>query len=190
MSQTLDTHFATLSQWREELLALRAILLAAGLREEWKWSSPVYTHEGQNVAIVWGFKDRATLGFFKGVLLDDPERILEVPGENSRSSRIVNFTDPAKIAQLKPVLLAYLAEAKEKAAVKIALAKDDLAYPDELSEALATDPELAAAFEALTPGRRRSWVLHVSQAKQAATRQARIAKAAPAIRAGKGFNDR
>lgn len=186
----LDTHFANLTQWREELLALRAILLASGLTEERKWYSPVYTHDGQNVAIIWGFKDRATLGFFKGVLLEDPEQILSVPGENSRSSRIVNFTDTARIEALRPVLMSYLAEAIRKAAVKIDLPKDDLDYPDELTERLAADPELAAAFDALTPGRRRSWVLHLSQAKQSATRVARLEKAAPKIMAGKGLNDR
>lgn len=190
MGKDLDTHFANLTDWRDELHALRAILRGVGLVEEWKWRSPVYTHDGHNVAIIWGFKDRATLGFFKGVLLDDPEGILQVPGENSRSSRIVNFTDTARIKALEPVLKAYLAEAIQKAAVKIDLPKDDLDYPEELVERLAGDPELAAAFDALTPGRRRSWVLNFSQPKQAQTRVNRIEKAAPKIMQGKGLNDR
>lgn len=186
----LDTYFAQPSPWREALLALRALLIEAGLTEEWKWHSPVYTHQGQNVAILWGFKDRAALGFFKGVLLDDPQAILEVPGENSRTSRIVNFTDTARINALRPVLRAYLIKAIAKAAIKIDLPKDDLVYPKELLDRLAADPLLSTAFDALTPGRRRSWVLHLLQAKQTATRLGRIDKARPAILAGKGMNDR
>lgn len=185
-----DDYFTELTDWREELLALRAVLLAAGLTEAWKWHSPVYTQDGHNVAILWGFKDRATLGFFKGVLLDDPKGILEAPSENSRSSRVVNFTDMARIKALGPALTAYLAEAIQKAAVRIDLPKDDLEYPDELTQRLAVDADLAVAFDALTPGRRRSWVLHVSQAKQPQTRHDRIDRAVPKIMAGKGMNDR
>lgn len=190
MTKELDKHFSELTDWREELLALRRLVLASGLTEEWKWSAPVYTHGGHNVAIIWGFKDRATLGFFKGVLLDDPEGILVVPGENSRTSRVVNFTDLDRIEALRPVLSARLAEAIEKAATKIELPTDDLDYPEELILRLAGDPDLAAAFDALTPGRRRSWVLNFVQAKQTQTRLARIDKAVPKIMQGKGMNDR
>lgn len=191
MTETkIASFFAKDSHWQSELIALRALLQQAGLTEEWKWSSPVYTHQGHNVAIVWGFKDRAALGFFKGVLLDDPQHILEVPGENSRTSRVVNFTSVTQIEAQASVLRSYIAEAMEKAAVRIDLPKDDLDAPDELTERLAADPDLAQAFDALTPGRRRSWLLHIGQAKQPETRHARINKAAPRIMAGKGLNDR
>ncbi|TWI33309.1 YdeI/OmpD-associated family protein [Paracoccus sulfuroxidans] len=190
MTKDLDTHFANLTQWRDELLALREILVASGLTEEWKWRSPVYTHGGHNVAIIWGFKDRATLGFFKGVLLDDPATVLRAQSENSRTSRIVDFTSTDQIKALEPALKQLIADAITKADDKIDLPKDDLAYPDELTERLAADPELATAFDALTPGRRRSWVLHISQAKQSQTRHDRIDRARPKIMASKGMNDR
>ncbi|WP_134681139.1 YdeI/OmpD-associated family protein [Paracoccus ravus] len=188
----VEAYFDNPGLWPDEQRALREILLASPLTEDFKWRSPVYTHQGANIAIIWGFKDRAALGFFKGVLLKDPEGILDAPGENSRSSRGANFTDLATIKALRPTLLAYIDEAiaLENAGAKVDLPKDDLDYPQELVDRLDKDADFKFAFEALTPGRRRSWVLHVSQAKQSETRIARIDKAAPKIREGKGLNDR
>lgn len=188
----LDAFFSDLREWRAELLALREILLECGLVETFKWASPVYTWDGANVAIIWGFKDRAALGFFKGVLLKNPENILEAPGENSRSSRVVNFTSLDAVRKAAPVLRAYIAEAIdiEKQGLTIDLPKDDLDYPEELVARLDTDDEFRTAFEALTPGRRRGWVLHFSTAKQSATRASRIEKAAPKILQGRGMQDR
>jgi uncharacterized protein YdeI (YjbR/CyaY-like superfamily) len=188
----VEVFFGKLNTWREELAALRAILLGSGLREEFKWRSPVYTFDGGNLAIIWGFKDHAALGFFKGVLLRDEAGILVAQGENSRSARVVKFTSPAEIAALEATLRDYIREAieVEKAGLKVDLPKDDLDYPPELVDKLDADAAFRAAFEALTPGRRRGYVLHVSQAKQTATRAARIEKAAPKIFAGKGFNER
>lgn len=177
--------------WREELLALRAIMLESPLTEAFKWRSPVYTFAGGNVASIARYKQRAVLSFFKGVLLEDPAGILAKPGDNSRSARTVSFTSVAGIEALRPVLLDYLGRAAriEQEGLKVDFPEDDLAIPDELTEALARDPDLAAAFEALTPGRRRGWILHIGQAKQSKTRVSRIAKAAPSILQGKGMHD-
>lgn len=177
----LDAHFAAVRDWRAEVLALRALLLTTPLTEDFKWRAPVYTWQGANVCIIWGFRDCCTLGFFKGVLLSDPAGILAPPGPNSRASRTVDFTDTARIAALAPVLRSYIDEAIgiETAGRKIEFAKDDLDYPPELTQRLKADPALSAAFDALTPGRRRGWVLHVLTARQPATRHARIDKAAP-----------
>ena len=184
--------YADQERWHDELAALRAILNDSGLCEEFKWRSPVYTHDGHNVALVWGFKDHAALGFFKGVLLKDKAGILVAQGENSRSTRVVKVTSVAQVTRLAPTLAAYLTEAIgiEKAGLKVDLPKDDLDYPAELVDRLDADDRFRAAFEALTPGRRRSWVLHFSQAKQSETRISRIEKAAGKIFAGKGLNDR
>ncbi|MDS9470115.1 YdeI/OmpD-associated family protein [Paracoccus sp. MBLB3053] len=189
--ERIDEFFAAQTAWRDELVLLRKILLDSPLVEEFKWSSPVYTYGGGNVAILWGFKDRATIGFFKGVLLRDPEGILEAPGPNSRSSRCANFTDAAEIERLAPVLGAYVHEAIEieRSGAKVDLPKDDLDYPDELVDRLDSDPQFRHAFELLTPGRRRGWVLHFSQPKMPATRHGRIEKALARILAGKGMHD-
>ena len=184
--------YADQERWHDELAALRAILNDSGLCEEFKWRSPVYTHDGHNVALVWGFKDHAALGFFKGVLLKDKAGILVAQGENSRSTRVVKVTSVAQVTRLAPTLAAYLTEAIgiEKAGLKVDLPKDDLDYPAELVDRLDADDRFRAAFEALTPGRRRSWVLHFGQAKQSETRVSRIDRAAEKIFAGKGLNDR
>lgn len=178
-------------EWQPELLALRAIMLESPLTETFKWRSPVYTWDGANVASISRYKERAVLSFFKGALLDDPDAILALPGENSRSARTVSFTSVDQVNALRPVLLNYLNRAVqiEKDGLKVDFPKDDLPPPDELTRALAGDPDLAQAFDALTPGRRRGWILHFSQAKQSATRASRIAKAAPLILQGKGMHD-
>ena len=138
-SVRLDAFFSHLTDWRAELLALRTILLDAGLTETFKWSSPVYTAHDGNVAIIWGFKDRAAIGFFKGVLMKDPEGLLEAPGENSRSSRMINFTGLDQIEAAAPALRAYIAEAVdiERQGLKVDLPKDDLDLCRKVNAALA-----------------------------------------------------
>ena len=130
--------------------------------------------------------------FFKGALLDDPAGILDLPGPNSRAARVARFGSVAEVEARRDVLLDTIARAaeNERQGLQVDLPKDDLDYPDELIEALDTDPALREAFEALTPGRQRGWVLHFSGAKKSETRTGRIEKAVPAILAGKGMHDR
>jgi len=188
----LDSFFASQDRWQAELAALRQILLGCGLHEEFKWSSPCYTVNGGNVAILWGFKDNATLGFFKGVLLKDEQNLLVAPGENSRSSRIFKFTCLGQIRAIEHTVRAYVTEAMEleRAGAKVDLPKDDLAYPEELLARLKCDPELQAAFEALTPGRKRGYALYFAQPRQSATRVGRIEKMREKILAGEGLQER
>ena len=190
--QKVEAFYAGAKAWRAELAALRRILSATPLEETFKWRSPCYTYAGANIATVWGLKEACVLSFFKGVLLKDPEGLLTAPGENSRSVRMAKFTRLADIRAAAPVLKAYVAEAiaAEKAGLKVEFRKDDLDYPEELVARLEADPAFDVAFHALTPGRRRGYVLHVSQAKQPSTRTARIEKHAARILAGKGLHDR
>lgn len=187
-----EAFFAGAQTWRDELRALRDILRDCPVTEDFKWRSPCYTYQNGNVATVWGLKDACALSFFKGVLLKDPEGILTAPGENSRSVRMVKFTALSQITAREAVLKDYILEAVEleKAGLKVDLPKDDLSYPEELVDRLENDPAFKAAFEALTPGRRRGYVLTFAGAKQSATRHARIDKHAPRILAGKGLHDR
>lgn len=187
----VDAIFATATLWHDELAAVRAILLDTELTEEFKWRAPCYTFRGGNVAMLWGFREACTLGFFKGVLMADPEGVLAAPGENSRASRTLRFTSVAQIRAMEPVIRAYVAEAIriETAGMKVDFPKDDLPHPAELTARLAADPALSAAFAALTPGRQRGWVLQFSAPKRPETRSARIDRAAPRILEGKGPND-
>lgn len=180
-------------EWQNELNALRHILLDCGLTETFKWRGPVYMWKGANLAALGRMKACAVLSFFRGVLLDDPDGLLQAPGKNSRSSRVVRFTDCARVAQAETTLRALIAQAihAEDQGLKVNLPKDDLPdYPEELIARFDQDAPLRLAFGALTPGRRRGWLLHFSQAKQSATRTTRIARAVPHILAGKGMHDR
>lgn len=188
----VDAYLNGVEKWRQEIEALRSILLDCPLREELKWRSPCYTYRKSNLVTIWGLKDCSALGFFKGVLLKDAAGILAAPGENSRSMRVMKFTGLPEIRERRSLVKEYVLEAveAEKAGMKVEFRQDDLADPEELTAKLAEDPALKAAFESLTPGRQRGYRLHFSGARQARTRVARIEKCVPRILEGKGLNDR
>lgn len=187
----VDKSFTKAKLWREEADALRAILLASGLDEELKWGKPCYVHDGKNIAIIQRLKDFLALMFFKGALLNDPDGVLERQGPNSRSGFRIRFTSVKDVARMKKSVKALIREAVdvEKKGLKVEKS-DDLDMPEELADAFNEDPDFKAAFDALTPGRRRGYVLHFSGAKQSATRAARIEKYRDKIFDGKGFHDR
>jgi len=178
--------------WPEELKALRTIVLECGLHEELKWGVPVYTFQKKNIVVVAAFKMYCSLSFFKGSLLSDTHNILSQAGENTQSARLIRFTNVKEIVKLKSVLKAYLFEAMEieKSGLKVAFKKpEDFVMPEEFENRLKMMPALKKAFDALTPGRQKSYLLHFSQAKQAKTRESRIEKCIPQILKGKGFNE-
>ncbi|OWU82901.1 hypothetical protein ATO6_21610 [Oceanicola sp. 22II-s10i] len=181
-----------LTNWQDEARMFREILLATPLVETFKWRQPCYGWEGENVALVGVFRDFCALSIFRGVLLNDPEGILVPPGENSRSARIFRATSTEDISAHRDALHACLLEAIElhRAGRTVAPMDGDPDHPEELTEALDADPGLAEAFAALTPGRRRGWILQFAGAKQAATRRSRIEKAMPRILEGQGPHDR
>lgn len=178
--------------WAKELAQLRRILRECGLTEECKWGAPCYTVQGKNIVIIGSFREYCSLMFFKGALLQDSEGILTALTENMHVGRMIQFTDYRKILALEPVLKAYLYEAieVEKAGLKVASKPvSEYAFPEELQRKLDEDPAFKSAFEALTPGRQKGYLLHFSAAKQAKTREARIEKCLPLIFAGKGLNE-
>lgn len=176
--------------WPRELRFLRKIMLDCGLTEEVKWDVPCYTYQNSNIAIVAAFKESATLSFFKGALLSDSEVILDKPGEYTQAARLVRFKDIKKIAELEDTIKAYVFEAIEieKAGLKVKTKPvSEFVVPEELKSAFKQNPDLKEAFNALTPGRQRAYLLHFSGAKQAKTRESRIQKCIPQIMMGKGF---
>jgi uncharacterized protein YdeI (YjbR/CyaY-like superfamily) len=177
--------------WRGEMEKVRGILLESGLDEEIKWGKPCFAFEGKNVAILQPFKAFCSLMFFKGALLKDTHGLLKSQGENTQSALRLEFTSEADVK--KSVLKEYVKQAiaVEKSGLKVEFkAKDELELPEELTKILKKDRKLGKAFEALTPGRRRAYVMHFTAAKQPQTRIARIEKCAPKILAGLGMNDR
>jgi uncharacterized protein YdeI (YjbR/CyaY-like superfamily) len=187
----VDAFVGRAKKWRAETEKLRSILLDCGLDEDLKWGKPCFSVDGKNVAIIQPFKEHCSLLFFKGALLRDTHGLLRSQGANTQSAMRLEYTSEAQIK--KGVLSSYVKQAiaVEKAGLKVDFkAKRELELPEELTKILKKDKKLAKAFDALTPGRRRAYVMHFSAAKQSATRTARIEKHIPKILAGKGMNDR
>jgi uncharacterized protein YdeI (YjbR/CyaY-like superfamily) len=187
----VDAYISRSEQWPGELAALRPILLGCGLTEEIKWGKPCYCHQGRNILILQEMKEFLGLMFFKGALLSDPDGVLEEQGQNSRSARRLRFTSVEDVARLADTVAAYVDEAirVEQAGLRVG-SPPELVLVEELRERLDRDPELEAAFESLTPGRRREYNLYFSGAKQAKTRAGRIDRCAAWILDGKGLRDR
>ncbi len=187
----LNKLFGSARLWRQEANELRKIVLRAGLTEELKWGKACYTHDGKNICIIQRMKGFLALLFFKGALLKDPDNVLEVQGANSRGGYRMRFTSVQDVAKMAKSVKDYIREAieVERAGLKVEKASD-LQYPEELVDKFAEDAPLRAAFEKLTPGRKRGYVLHFSDAKQSKTRVARIEKYRSRILTGKGLQER
>lgn len=186
----VDAFVGRAKAWRGEIQKLRSILLDCGLDEDLKWGKPCFQFEGKNVAIIQPFKAHCALMFFKGALFQDTHGLLRSQGENTQAALRLEFTSVEQVT--KTLLQAYVKQAiaVEKSGAKVDFkAKRDLVYPEELTQSLKQDRRLAKAFDALTPGRRRAYVLHFAGAKQSQTRRARIEKCIPKILAGMGITD-
>lgn len=181
------------NNWQAELRLLREIVLECGLTEESKWGMPCYTYNSKNVLIVSAFKEFSAINFFKGSLLSDPHKLLVLPGENSQAARFVKFTHPSQIEKNRDILKAYIFEAieVEKSGLQVKFKSvSDYEVPEELEIKMNEIPALRTAFEALTPGRQKGYIIYFSQPKQSQTRFNRIDKSMEKIMKGLGWNDR
>lgn len=191
MNPKVDFYFNK-GSWQKELEQLRKIVLSCGLTEELKWGVPCYTLEKRNIVLMHVFNAYCALLFFKGALLQDADGILVQQTENVQAARQVRFTNAKEIVKLAPVLKAYIYEAieVERAGLKVPLKKTvEFTMPAEFKNKLDKMPALKKAFEALTPGRQRGYMLHFSSPKQSKTRESRIEKSMKQILQGKGLND-
>lgn len=189
-SPKVDAYIGRSLKWPEEMRTLRDVLLGCGLAEDLKWGKPCYVHDGRNIAIMQEMKAFLALMFFKGALLEDTAGVLRSQGPNSRSALRIEYTSVADVERGAEVLRGYVQQAiaVEDAGLEVAPAPE-VELVAELADRLADDPALRAAFEGLTPGRRREYNLHIASAKQASTRAARVEKLAPQILAGKGLRE-
>lgn len=177
--------------WSTELHALRGILSKSGLIETAKWGVPCYTLNGKNVLLLSAFKNHCAISFFKGALLKDDAGLLSTPGPNSQASRLLKFSSPDAVEALREATLDFIQQAIaiENAGLQIEFQKSPEPWPEELQEWLEQDPVLKDAFEALTPGRQRGYVLYFSAPKQSKTRISRIEKCVDKIMNGEGLHD-
>lgn len=187
-----DTPECVTRKWATGLASLRRLCLAAGLTETAKWGHPCYMAGGRNVVLIGALKGDFRLNFFEAALMTDPDGVMERQGPNTRHPDSIRFTDNAQVAAMEPTLRAYLAEAKGYAEVGLRAPREatDVDLPEDLTQALDADPELAEAFHALTAGRQRSYVINLNGAKTAETRIRRIAGFRSKIMAGKGAVER
>lgn len=188
----VDAFFDKTGQWQTAYEALRGILLGCDLGEDLKWGKPCYSYNGKNVVLMHGFKDYCALLFMKGALFKDPANILISQTENVQSARQIRFTSAGQIEAMASTLKAYVEEAiaVEKAGLTVDFKNtEDFNMPEEFQHQLDRDPALKEAFEALTPGRQRGYLLHFSGAKQSTTRASRVEKCIPRILDGMGLHD-
>lgn len=178
--------------WKEALTTLRELLLETELVEEMKWGSPCYTLEGKNVIMLASFNEECGISFLKGIALVDEGGLLTKPGPNTRVARVCRFRSVEEVEERREHLRSLIRQAVEveRSGVEVVAPDDPSPVPFELQERLDADPELRQAFDELTPGRQRSYIIHVSGAKQSATRARRAERCAPKIMEGKGFNER
>jgi uncharacterized protein YdeI (YjbR/CyaY-like superfamily) len=179
-------------RWEAEIAAMRRVLAGFAMNEECKWGKPTYTVDGKNIVILQGFKEYFALGFFQGALLKDPKKVLVQLGQ-TQAGRVMKFTSAKEVKANAATIKAYVRDAiaVAKAGLRVAPKKtSDFPVPAELTQRFRKDPRFKRAFQALTPGRQRSYLYHFGAAKQSATRAARIEKALPAIFEGRGFLER
>lgn len=179
-------------RWQAEIAAMRRVLAGLPMQEERKWGKPTYTFDGKNIVILQDFKEYFALGFFQGALLKDSRKVLVQLGQ-VQAGRVMKFTSAKEITAKAATIKAYVREAiaVEKAGLRVKpKTTADFPVPEELRERFRREPRFKRAFEALTPGRQRSYLYHFAAAKQSATRAARIEKAMPAIFEGRGFLER
>jgi uncharacterized protein YdeI (YjbR/CyaY-like superfamily) len=192
MNPKVDFYFKKEKKWQEEIGKMRTIILDCQLTEELKWGCPCYTYEGNNIVLIHVFKDYCALLFMKGALFNDPIGLLVQQTENVQSARQIRFTHAEEIDEMAHIVKAYIQEAiaVEKSGLEVAFKETkEFPMPDEFQKELDENPALKTAFEALTPGRQRGYLLYFSGAKQSKTRLARVEKYAQHILNGKGLND-
>jgi uncharacterized protein YdeI (YjbR/CyaY-like superfamily) len=192
MNPKVDAFLSKAQNWQEEMELLRTIILDCGLEEDLKWGKPCYSFQNTNFVIIQPFKEYYSLLFFNGALLNDTNNILIKPGENTQAGRQVRFNNLQELKKLKSTLKSYIYKAIEieKSGLKV-VPKPKAAYPipDEFQSRLDAMPALKKAFEALTPGRQRAYLMHFAAAKQSKTREARVESYLQKILSGKGISD-
>jgi uncharacterized protein YdeI (YjbR/CyaY-like superfamily) len=147
------------------------------VEEVMKWSVPHFEYKGVLGGMA-AFKEHASFGFWKASLMRDPLKLFDGsnPGMGGRK-----VTDVAELPDDK-VLLEYMREAialNEQGAkvIKEKKPKKELEVPDYLLAALKKNKKARAAFEAFSPSHKREYIEWITEAKQEATRERRLAQA-------------
>jgi uncharacterized protein YdeI (YjbR/CyaY-like superfamily) len=190
MNKEVETYFSRAKNWKEEINAIRPILLEAGLTESYKWAAPCYTFNDKNILILAPYKEYFALGFFNGAQLTDPKGLLVKPGDHTRFGRQLRLENTQDIVNKTSIIKKFIKESirKETPAPLKSEAAPSIVV-EELNSVFKKNAALKKAFESLTPGRQRGYLIFFSAAKQPETRYARIEKYTKQILCGKGLTD-
>ena len=192
MNPKVDEYLSKTQKWQKEFEKLRMIILDCELTEELKWGVPCYTFQKGNIVLIHGFKEYCAILFIKGSLLHDAKGILIQQTTNVQAARQIRFTNVQEIVAMETTLKAYIYEAieVEKAGLEVDFKKNtEFIIPEEFQNKFNEIPALKTAFEALTPGRQRAYILYFSEPKQSKTRESRVEKYTQKILDGKGLYD-
>lgn len=192
MNKEVDIFIKKAKKWQVEIQLLRAILLECELEETLKWGQPCYVYNASNIVIIQAFKDHCDLGFFNGALLKDVKGLLVKAGENTQAGRQLRYTDNKEIVKQKSIIKSYIKEAISIAKTGKKMEKNEITATiivEELEDLFKKNTAFKKAFELLTPGRKRGYLIYFSGAKQSETRITRINNYIPKIMCGKGIHD-
>ena len=191
-ARTVDDYIGNADRWQAELSRLREILRSTPLEETVKWGAPCYTHKGKNVVGLAAFKHWFCLWFHQGALLADGDKVLINAQEGTtKALRQWRMTSPKdiKAAMIRRYIKEAIAHIDTGTQIKADRAKPVL-VPDELCKAMRRYKGATAGFRALNKGRQREYADYIASAKRDATKQKRIDKVLPMIKAGVGLNDK
>ena len=186
----INWYFEKESHWKQIKQKLREISLSCGLKESITYGKPTYYCEAGKIFLIHSFKNYTAILFFKGVLFQDPQKILIQQTENVQSARQIRFSSLNQVIEMENTIKSYIQEAIkiEKSGAKVTMKKThEFEIPEEFANKLAENATLADSFYALTPGRQRGYLLYFAGAKQSKTREQRVEKCTPYILRGKGM---
>jgi uncharacterized protein YdeI (YjbR/CyaY-like superfamily) len=180
------------SNWSKELELIASIINKLPLEKTIKWGAVVFTYNGKNVVSYGGFKNYFMLWFFNGVFLEDKYKVLINAQEGkTKSLRQWRFTSIAEIDEKKITEYIYEAIEIEKKGLKISPEKFVKIPVSEVFEVeFKNDKSLKTAFEKLTPGKQKEYIIYINEAKQETTKLKRLEKIKPMILNGIGLNDK
>lgn len=194
MSPAFDAYIANAAKFAQPILKrIRRLFHEAcpEIQEELKWGHPSFMHKG----IVGGmaaFKQHVSFGFWKEKLLSDPFNLFSKDREAGMFGS--KLTDASELPP-DDVLIAYICEAvalnesgKKFPRPKQSGANKELVVPPDLRAALKKNKQAAATFDAFSYSKKKDYVEWITEAKQEATRQRRLATAIEWLSEGKSRN--
>ncbi len=193
-SEKVEAYYQTDHHFKDGINILRDLALKSNAEETFKWQAPVYGIDGKNVFWIARFKNHFGIGFFNGMLLKDPKKVLvNVQKGKTLAMRHWHFTSSDEID--RKGVLSYIREALENQKKGLVLAPAQkkktktTVVPALLMDALKKS-SADNVFKKLSPYKQAEYAEYIESAKQEKTKISRLEKIIPLIKEGKGLNDK